>query len=208
MLENGVPEFIVNRERRFSSKRTSSYLETFVDKDGVERQRIRFTNQGRFCDEKKRLFLEFYSATNRIREASDMAGVSLKTVREHIASDPEFGEAVMEAEQSYRDHVVAHIQDLCFNGVEKKVYDRNGNLVSEEIQYPVKLIEMEGRRVEPGYRDYQHVSVTHGGGVLVAPASLGTIEEWQKKFGENALDVTYEEVKKIPTDFEKEKVEE
>lgn len=198
LLDEGVPEYIVNREKRFRRRPSTTYIEEYVDNAGNVKKRIRLTKGG-FCDEKKRIFLSIYSRTNRMKESASLAGVSMGTVREHIKTDTDFGEAVLEAEQSYRDHVVAHIQDLCFNGVERKTYDRNGNLVSEEIQYPVKLIEMEAKRVEPGYRDKQQVDVNHTGGVLVAPSSLGSIEEWEQKFGNKTIDASYEEVQSLPS---------
>jgi hypothetical protein len=194
-FEEGVPEFIIDREKRYRNRPQLKYIEEYVDNAGVTRKRLRLTRKGLFGDREKMLFLSIYSKTNRMMDACDAVGVSPMKVREHIKTDEEFGQAVMEAEQAYRDHVVALIQDLAFNGREKVNYDRNNNVISKETIYPIRLIELEAKRVEPGYRDKQEVNIGITGGVMVAPASLGTIEEWEKQFGaKKIVDASFEEV--------------
>ena len=122
-------------------------------------------------------------------EAAAAAGVSTQTVRAHIDKDEDFAEAILECETEYREKLVGHHQDLVFNGTTKKSYDRNGNLVSEEQVYPIRLIELELKKHDPGYREKQEVAVTHSGGVLVAPAETTSIEDWEKRFTQ-AKDIT------------------
>jgi hypothetical protein len=206
---DGVPEFIIERERRFRCKPQTTYLEEYVDLAGVTRKRVRLTKKGIFDDRQKLRFLSIYSKTNRMMDSAEAVGVSPKTIREHIKTDEEFGQAVMEAEQAYRDHVVALIQDLAFNGTEKVNYDRSGNVISTEKIYPIRLIEMEAKRVEPGYRDKQDLHIGITGGVLVAPSSLGSIEEWEKKFGQQkVIDAEFQSVDLLNPPCEKEKMEE
>lgn len=204
-----IPEFILERERRFRPSGRTTYIEEFVDKNGKTQKRIRINRKGGFDDRKKILFLSIYSKTNRMGDSAEAAGVSQKTVREHMQKDPDFGEAVVAAEQAYRDHVVALIQDLAFNGTEKVHFNRNGDIVYKETIYPIKLIEMEAKRVEPGYRDKQDVNIGFTGGVLVAPSSLGSIEEWEDKFGQKTIDAEFSEVVgELPSPETKEKMEE
>ncbi len=153
-----------------------------------------------FDEEAKEVFLEEYVEHGRIGEAAMMAGTTGGTVRDHMKKDPVFGEAVMVAEQGYKDRLIAHHQNLLFNGTLKKSFDRNGNLVSEERVYPIRLIELELKKHDKGYRDKQEVEVTHTGGVLVAPAEVASIDDWESRFNK-AKDVTPEltEIEKSTT---------
>lgn len=203
-----VPQFILDRERRFRPSGRTTYIEEFTDDRGRKQRRIRIDRKGGFSDRKKVLFLSLYARTNRMGDSAAAAGVTLSTVRSHMQTDPDFGEAVVASEQEYRDHVVALIQDLAFNGTEKINYDRNGNVISTEKIYPYKLIELEAKRVEPGYRDRQDLNIGFTGGVLVAPASLGSIDEWEKRFGQKAIDAEFTEVVEALPQPEKDKIEE
>jgi len=133
--------------------------------------------------------LEEYRKWGRMGESAAKVGVSTQCVRAHIHEDEEFAEALLIAEEEYREKLIGHQQDLVFNGTIKKSYDRNGNLVSEETIYPIRLIELELKKHDPGYRERQEVSVNHSGGVLVAPAEMLSIDDWEKKF-QNMKNVT------------------
>lgn len=143
----------------------------------------------KFDDKAKEVFLVEYAKWGRMGEAASAAGVSSQTVRKAMEDDEEFAEAMMMQEEEYRDKLIGHHQDLVFNGTLKKSYDRNGNLVSEERQYPIRLIELELKKHDKGYRDKQEVAVTHSGGVLVAPAETKSIDDWEERFGK-AKDIT------------------
>jgi len=135
-----------------------------------------------FDDKAKEVFLREYAEWGRMGEAAAAAGVTANTVRGHIAEDEEFAKALMEVEQDYTDKLIAHHQNLLFNGTEKNSYDRMGNLVSTETIYPIRLIELELKKHDKGYRDKQEVAINHTGGVLVAPAEMVSIDDWEKKF--------------------------
>ena len=148
----------------------------------------------KFGDKEKGIFLESYRKWGRMGEAAAAAGVTAHTVRNHIEDDEDFAVAVLMAEEEYTEKLIGHHQDLVFNGTVKKSYDRNGNVVSEETVYPIRLIELELKKHDSGYREKQEVAVSHSGGVLVAPAEVGSIEDWENRFS-SALDVTPEEDK-------------
>lgn len=153
----------------------------FQDENG--HWRVHIVNQrGRFDDEAKHIFLTEYAKHSIMGRAAKAAGVTSNTVKRHMKEDEEFGEAVMAAREVYQAKLLEHHQDLVFNGVEKRTFDRNGNVISEETQYPIRLIELELKKVDPDYRDKREVDVTVQGGVLVAPADVGSIEDWEKKF--------------------------
>lgn len=135
-------------------------------------------------DEAKERFVAEYRQHGRMGDSARAAGVTNKTVREHMAKDEDFAEACLEAEEEYRSRLVAHQQDLVFNGTVKKTFDRQGNVVSEEQIYPIPLIQMELRKHDEGYRDKKEVGITHKGGVLVAPAEMASIEDWESKYAD------------------------
>lgn len=156
-------------------------VEEWDEDSGEWRRRIKMSRV-KFGDKEKGIFLDVYRKWGRMGEAAAAVGVSTQTVRKAIHEDEEFAEAILEAEEEYRTKLIAHHQNLVFNGTVKKSYDRNGRLVSEETVYPIRLIELELKKHDPGYREKQEVSVNHSGGVLVAPAEVGSIEDWEKRF--------------------------
>lgn len=151
-------------------------------KTGDWRTVVRFSRRKFDNDWAKQVFLETYQKWGRIGEAAAAAGVSTQTVRKACEEDEEFAEALMMAEEAYREKLIAHHQDLVFNGTEKISYDRNGNVIGREQIFPIRLIELELKKHDKGYRDKQEVDITHKGGVLVAPAEMGTIDDWEKRF--------------------------
>lgn len=143
----------------------------------------------KFDDTAKEIFLREYAEWGRMGEAAAAAGVTPQTVRKHMEEDEDFAEALLVVEQDYRDKLVGHHQHLVFNGTQKKTYDRNGNLVGEETVYPIRLIELELKKHDAGYRDKQEVDVKIGGGVMIAPAEMASVDDWETKFGK-AKDIT------------------
>lgn len=163
-------------------------VEEWDEEAGEWRRRIKMSRK--LLDEAgKARFLETYRKWGRMGDAAAAVPCSTQVVRKEIAEDEDFAEAVLMAEEEYRDKLIGHHQDLVFNGTIKKSYDRNGNLVSEETIYPIRLIELELKKHDSGYREKQEVAVNHSGGVLVAPAEMGSIDDWEKKFS-NMKDIT------------------
>ena len=170
--------------------------EIFDEATGEWRTVIRMT-KFKFDDLAKDVFLKEYAKWGRMGESASAAGVSTQTVRKALEDDEEFAEAMLMQEEEYRDKLIGHHQDLLFNGTEKKHYDRNGNLVSEETVYPIRLIEMELKKHDSGYREKQEIKHDHTGGVLVAPAEMATIGDWESKFGK-MKDITPDDGDKVP----------
>ena len=186
------PDIAESRDTRFRmrpqlrsmiSRGTVPIKEDVQDpKTGEWRTVIRMSRR-KFHDDAKEVFLKEYAKWGRIGEAASAAGVSTQTVRKAMEDDADFGEAFLMQEQEYRDKLIGHHQDLLFNGTLKTSYDRNGQIISEERIYPIRLIEMELKKHDKGYRDKQEIEVTHSGGVLVAPAETTTIDDWEARFG-------------------------
>lgn len=169
------------RPRSLLARGSKPVLVEYQDEDGNWRSKIKMSRI-KFGDAEKGIFLETYRKWGRMGEAAAAAGVSTQSVRKAIDEDEDFAEALMMAEEEYREKLIGHHQDLVFNGTIKKSYDRNGNIVSEETIYPIRLIELELKKHDPGYREKQEISHKHSGGVLIAPAEMGTIDDWEAKF--------------------------
>lgn len=162
-------------------------VEKFTGNDGIERTRI-VTDRVKFGWEEKLAFLEEYKRHGLMGKSARVAGVSTKTVREHIARDPDFGAMCVEAETDYHDRLIEHHQDLLFNGTVKKQFDRNGKVTSEEQVYPIPLILAELKKHDEGYRDKKELRVDVTGGVLIAPAEVASIDDWESRFSTDTIE--------------------
>ncbi len=155
--------------------------------DGSWRVKLVARREG-FDERKKQVFLEEFAKHGLIGAAAKTAGTTPKTVREHREFDAEFDEACEEAYREYHDKLISHQQDLVFNGTKKVTYDRNGNVVGEEQIYPIRLIELELKAHDEMYRDKKELDVKVSGGVLVAPAEVATIDDWESKFAGKTIE--------------------
>lgn len=155
-------------------------MQEWVDSEGVTRYKL-VSLQTKLNEDTKRIFIEEYAKHGRIGTAARMAGVKMSTFKKLITKDPEFGLAMAEALECYKDRLIDHHQNLVFNGTVKTTYGRDGSIVSEETIYPIRLIELELKKHDEGYRDRKDVSVNITGGVLVAPAKV-SMEDWEAKF--------------------------
>lgn len=209
--EDDIEDYRISHERSMEiRKRPPSLLDRRSkpvivhkqDEDGQWRSSIKMSRI-KFDDEAKGIFLDEYRKWGRMGDAAHAAGVTTATVRKHIEEDEDFAHALLMAEDEYKDKLIAHHQDLVFNGTMKESYDRNGNLVSREQIFPIRLIELELKKHDSAYRDKQELSVNHSGGVLLAPAEMGSIDDWEKRFAQ-AKDVTPQppmvEIEEEPTE--------
>lgn len=175
--------------RSLVSRGTRPVRITEIDPEtGEWRTRIKMTRR-KMLDPEKGVFLEEYQKWGRIGEASAAVGCTPETVRNEMKLDPEFAEMFLLAEEAYTDKLISHHQNLLFNGTIKKSYDRNGVLVSEEQIFPIPLIQMELKKHDKGYRDKQEIDVKVTGGVLVVPAAIASVDDWETRFSV-AKDVT------------------
>jgi hypothetical protein len=176
------------RPRNLLARGSRPVPEHYQDEDGEWRIRVRMSRK-MFRDREKAIFLEEYAKHGRLGDAAAAAGVSSGLVRKELKEDEDFAEAMMIAEDDYRDKLLSHHQDLIFNGTERISYDRNGNISGRETIYPIRLIELELKKWDEGYREKQEVKHNVTGGVLFAPAETKSIDDWESRFSK-ARDVT------------------
>jgi hypothetical protein len=183
-------DFRLNPRPRSLLSRGSVPVKVDIQDDvtGEWRTVIRMS-RNKFGEKPKEIFLREYAKWGRMGESAAAAGVSPQTVRKALEEDEEFAEAMIMQETEYQEKLIGHHQNLLFNGTVKTSYDRNGNKVSEETIYPIRLIEMELKKHDKGYREKQEVEINHTGGVLVAPAEMKSIDDWETRFSK-AKDIT------------------
>lgn len=177
------------RLRSLISRGSKPVKQEIFDEDTGEWRTVVRMSRTKFDDEAKARFLAVYARWGRMGEAASAAGVSSQTVRKALEEDEDFAEAMLIQEEEYKEKLIAHHQDLVFNGVEKNRYDKDGNLIETSRDYPIRLIELELKKHDKAYRDKQELEINHKGGVLVAPAEMSSVDDWEKRFGE-AKDVT------------------
>lgn len=136
----------------------------------------------KFDDKAKWTFIAEFAMHNRFMHACQAAGVSFRTVKAHIENDPEFAELVEEAKEFYKSRVLQHAQRLMLDGMREPIIGGQfkDEVVGEKIFYPIQLIAMEMKKVDPDYKDRQEIEHKGGGGVLVAPAGKSP-EQWIKE---------------------------
>ena len=136
------------------------------------------TSKLKFDDDQKNVYLAEIGEHGMKGRAARKAGVATATVGRHRENDPEFAEREAEALDDYRDRIVSHHRNLLLEGEITRKYSKDGELIEEKHTYPIRLIELELKRVDPSYREKQQIDLNaQGGGVLVAPADK-TPEQW------------------------------
>lgn len=153
----------------------------YQDEIGEWRTRIVALRSG-LTEERKTIFLAELEKHGRVTDACRVAGTWPPQIRKCRDLDPEFDEACVVAVQTYTDRLIGHHQDLVFNGTKRITYDRTGKISGEETIYPIRLIELELKKHDEGYRDKRDVNMNVSGGVLVAPADVASIDDWEEKF--------------------------
>lgn len=159
------------------------YSKEVLGPTGDWRVKIR-AERSSFNDREKGIFLEEFAKHNRIHDAAAKAGVTVGIVKYARAADIDFKAAYEEAEHAYKSRLIGHHQELIFEGTEKISYGRNGEMISKEKIYPIRLIELELKKHDEGYREKREVDMNMkvSGGVLVAPAEMKSIDDWESRF--------------------------
>jgi hypothetical protein len=137
----------------------------------------------KFNDAAKELFLKHYRQTFRLYDSAHYAGVSCQTVLTHKKKDPVFAAAMEEARYIYADMVEKTMHKVAIEGTIKTTYDKQGNVVSEEIIYATNILAMMAKRANPEYKEAAGAGVelnVNSGGVLVVPERHRNLEEAEK----------------------------
>ncbi len=132
----------------------------------------------KFSPERKIVFLTKLEQHGRTLLACRFAGISHQTVLEHRKADPEFEQAVKDAEAMYHEMCVASILHQARVGQVDERWDKEGNLISRRVSYETKLREMIVKRADSSYNDVSRQEVAVVGGAVVVPAPVDSVESW------------------------------
>jgi hypothetical protein len=126
-----------------------------------------------------------FSGHNLITKAAQAAGVTVGTVRIYLKTNPMFADMVDEAKMIYRDKIVETVYERAVTGIEEPIVGGLGRdqVVAYKRTYSDRLLELEAKRVEHGYRDKGGVEINTGGGVLVVQAGNMDEGSWEEKYG-------------------------
>ena len=126
------------------------------------------------------IFCEEYAKHNLITKAAAVAGVSPCTVRNHMKTNPMF-----EEKAQYRDKIVETVYERAVTGIEEPIIGGMGRdtIIGYKRVFSDRLLELEAKRVEHGYRDKGGVEINTGSGVLVVQAGNMDEASWEEKYG-------------------------
>lgn len=132
-----------------------------------------------------RRFCEEYQKHNLVTKAAVCAGVSVSTVRTYLKTNPMFEEMVTEAKMVYRDKIVETVYERAVLGTDEPLIGgiARDQVVAYKRTYSDRLLELEAKRIEHGYRDKGGVEINTGGGVLVVQAGNMSEAGWEEKYG-------------------------
>lgn len=200
ITDSGYKNQGIRGNNSLSGAPTKLVIREIIQEDG-EIGYVLVSSKVKFDEEAQQIFLTEIARHGRLGTAARASGVTITTARRHVKQNPAFAEAMMESIEVYKDRLINHHQNLVFNGTVKRTYDRNGNVVSEETVYPIRLIELELKKHDSGYRDRQEVTHEHRGGTLVVPGQLSA-KEWEERFRvkkeEDVEDAEFKDVSEDP----------
>jgi len=101
---------------------------------------IGYRTGGLFNIERQRKVLKVIEETGNISTAAAQAGVSRRTIYNHIEKNPVFAERVELAQARYVAALEGIVADKIQHGVRTKRYDGEGNLVEEIVKDDTQLL--------------------------------------------------------------------
>lgn len=174
------------RQLEQGKKDLSFYQKSSVPLTKQIKKRFQNRNPYKFTLKVQLLFCEHLSILGRVTHAARAAGISPLTVKAMEKNSPEFAEMVGLAQMEYRDKVAAEVYRRAIEGWDEPVIggkDRD-TVVCHVRKFSDKLLELEAKRVDSGYREKQTLNVGQSGGVIVINASPIEKEPWREKYNQ------------------------
>lgn len=112
----------------------------------------------------EKFFTEF-ARSGAIGKSADAAGITPTTVERWRKQYPEFNSLCQEAYALFKSNLEAEIHRRAVEGVEKTIYDRNGEAVGTETKYSDTLLIFLAKRHMPEFRTEQTVNVNTNSGL-------------------------------------------
>jgi transposase-like protein len=126
-----------------------------------------------------------YSQHTQVTRAAKAVGVTPNLIYKTIKSNPIFAEMVNDAKMIYRDKIAEAVYIRAVEGVDEPIIGGMGRdqIVTYKKVYSDRLLELEAKRVDHGYRERGGVEINTGGGVLVVNAGNLDEKSWIEKYG-------------------------
>lgn len=129
-------------------------------------------------------FLQNLAKTGLWYESAESCGLSYATIRRLRKQDEEFKEMCEEMMQSYRESLERECHRRAVEGWDEPVFSQKlGTQIGVIRKFDPRLLELMLKRHIPEYREKFEGEIKVSGGVLVAPVSAVSNEDWEKKFG-------------------------
>ena len=135
----------------------------------------------RFDADRKARFLFSLRLTGQLQRSAQEAGISSRTVRQHMKDDPDFKDAYDEAYGDFKEAIETEIMRRAIMGWEEPVYQQ-GILAGTVRKYDSRLLELLAKRHIPAYKEKHSPTDGLPVGILVVPAQQEAIE-WEKLHG-------------------------
>ena len=152
-----------------------------------------------FSDERKERFLAELREVGFQNAAAERVGIDPRTVRTHMAQDPEFKERYIEAQKDFTEiKIMGEVIRRGVQGVSKPIIggkDRD-QVVLHVQEYSDRLLE---KLANMGNETFARGAGADGpggggpggaGGVLMIPNRVDSIDEWARAYGEAAKGTT------------------
>lgn len=126
----------------------------------------------KFDDEAKGRVLKFVRHNGRqIGLAARAGGIHRNTLMKHVEMNEEFAELFQNALDEYTLDLEAEAHRRAVQGIEEKIYTKDGDECGTKIIYSDRLLELLLKANAPEkYRENARVTHDIGGGVLVLPS--------------------------------------
>lgn len=176
------------RQTEDGKKDLSFYQESTVPLTKQIKKRFQNRNPYKFTLKVQLLFCEHLAILGRVTHAARASGISPLTVKATEKNDPNFAEMIGLAQMEYRDRIAAEVYRRAVEGWEVPIIGGQwkDSIVAYERKFSDRLLEMEAKRVDTGYREKQALNIGQSGGVIVINASPTEKEPWREKY--NQLD--------------------
>jgi len=135
---------------------------------------IGYRTGGLFNVERQRKVLKVIEETGNISTAAAQAGVSRRTIYNHIEKNPVFAERVELAQARYVAALEGIVADKIQHGVRTKRYDGEGNLVEEIVKDDTQLLL---RALERHSKEWSKGKEVNQGKVEVNINTQGAVEK-------------------------------
>jgi hypothetical protein len=134
-----------------------------------------------FDANRRNRFLALYRLTGQLQRSAQEAGISPKTVRQHIREDLDFADAVKESYDDYREALEGEAVRRAIMGWEEPVYQQ-GILAGTVRKYDSRLLELLLKRHIPEFKEKFEHNVNISPGILAVPEDPESKEVWEKQY--------------------------